>query len=294
MISVRRIGHATLTTPDLERGIDYYTAILGLRLLGRDRSRAIFATETGMEAIELVEGDETGLARVSFQLEPGADLEAVARTLSGHGVRAERRRDISPGIGEALSFMDPKGTSIDLFADYRFADDDSSMHTLSLLKFGHVAYRVRNVAETVSFYTDVLGFRVSDWRADNFAFLRCGVDHHTVNFVADDKPQLHHIAFEVRDWSEIQKACDFLGKRDIHLVWGPGRHNMGHNIAIYHMNPDNVRVELYCEMDQMKDEALGYFDPRPWHRDRPQRPKIWDRGTLRNYWGFGSDPNLYK
>ena len=43
-------------------------------------------------------------------------------------------------------------------------------------------------------------------------------------------------------------------------------------------------------MDQMKDEALGYFDPRPWHQDRPQRPKVWPRGTLRNYWGFGSEP----
>ena len=41
-------------------------------------------------------------------------------------------------------------------------------------------------------------------------------------------------------------------------------------------------------MDQMKDEALGYFDPRPWHQDRPQYPKIWPKDTLRNYWGFGS------
>ena len=35
---------------------------------------------------------------------------------------------------------------------------------------------------------------------------------------------------------------------------------------------DKVRVEFFCEMDQMKDEKLGYFDPRPWHQDRPQRP----------------------
>ncbi|MGH6741512.1 MAG: VOC family protein, partial [Bradyrhizobium sp.] len=138
------------------------------------------------------------------------------------------------------------------------------------------------------FYTDVLGFRVSDWNGDYFAFLRCSVDHHSVNVVYDAKPQLHHIAFEVRDWSELHRASDFLASRDIHLVWGPGRHIIGHNIAAYHRNSDNVRVELYCEMDQMKDEALGFFDPRPWHQDRPQFPKVWPKGTLRNYWGFGS------
>jgi hypothetical protein len=36
-------------------------------------------------------------------------------------------------------------------------------------------------------------------------------------------------------------------------------------------------VELYAELDQIKSEALGYFDPRPWHVDRPQRPKAWKR-----------------
>jgi hypothetical protein len=110
-----------------------------------------------------------------------------------------------------------------------------------------------------------------------------------VNFVYDAQPQLHHIAFEVKDWAEIQRAAEILARHDIRLVWGPGRHIIGHNVAIYHRNADKVRVEFFCEMDQMKDEALGYFDPRPWHQDRPQRPKVWPEDTLRNYWGFGSE-----
>ena len=34
-------------------------------------------------------------------------------------------------------------------------------------------------------------------------------------------------------------------------------------------------VEFFAELDQMLDEELGFFDPRPWHEDRPQRPKVW-------------------
>jgi len=147
---------------------------------------------------------------------------------------------------------------------------------------------VNDVQKTVKFYTEVLGFRVSDWHGDYFAFLRCGTDHHTVNFVYNEKPQLHHIAFEVRDWSELHRAADFLASKGVHLVWGPQRHIIGHNIAAYHRDPDYIRVELYCEMDQMSNEALGYFDPRPWHQDRPQVPKVWPDDTLRSYWGFGS------
>ena len=140
-----------------------------------------------------------------------------------------------------------------------FAKDDGRTAGIMPLKLGHVAYRVDDVQKIVKFYCDVLGFRVSDWRADDFAFLRCNSDHHTVNFVYDAEPQLHHIAFEVKDWAEIQRAAETLAKHDIHLVWGPGRHIIGHNIAIYHRNADKVRVEFFCEMDQMRDEVARLF-----------------------------------
>jgi catechol 2,3-dioxygenase-like lactoylglutathione lyase family enzyme len=290
MIEVRRLGHATLTTPDLGRQVAYYTDIAGLAVVDRNAERALLASKQGLEAIALEPGPANVLSRLAFQVAPGSDLAALARALSSQGISAERRRSITPGIDDAIVFKDPKGTLIEVFSEYRFAKEDRSPSGITPIKLGHVAYRVPDVQGVVKFYTDVLGFRVSDWRDDTFAFLRCGPDHHTVNFVHDEVPQLHHIAFEVKDWAEIQRACEWLARNDIHLVWGPGRHIIGHNIAIYHRNPDKVRVELFCEMDQMKDEALGYFDPRPWHQDRPQRPKVWGPDTLRNYWGFGSEP----
>jgi catechol-2,3-dioxygenase len=289
MIAVRRLGHATLTTPDIERQVAYYTEVVGLTLIAREDKRAVLATRQGLEAIALEPGAPNALARLAFQVAPGSDLGEVEHALAQHGLATERRLDVTPGIAEAVMFKDPKGTLVELFADYAFAQEDRSLMGVMPIKLGHVAYRVDDVQKVVKFYTDVLGFRVSDWRDDTFAFLRCAVDHHTVNFVQDEEPQLHHIAFEVKDWAEIQRASEWLAKNDIHLVWGPGRHIIGHNIAIYHRNADKVRVEFFCEMDQMKDETLGYFDPRPWHQDFPQRPKVWGPETLRNYWGFGSE-----
>jgi catechol 2,3-dioxygenase-like lactoylglutathione lyase family enzyme len=292
MIQVRRLGHATLTTPDLDRQIAYYSEVVGLALIERNDRHAVLATKEGLEAFALERGAPNALSALAFQVAPESDLAAVARALADEGIGSERRNGISPGIGDALVFTDPKGTEVALFAEYAFAPDDGRHIGVMPLKLGHVAYRVNDVAKVVSFYTAVLGFRVSDWQADFFAFLRCGPDHHTVNFVFDETPQLHHIAFEVKDWAEILRACEWLARNDIRLVWGPGRHIIGHNIAIYHRNAARVRVEFFCEMDQMKDEALGYFDPRPWHQDRPQRPKVWPRETLRNYWGFGSTRNI--
>ena len=289
MVKVRRLGHATLSTPDIERQIDYYSRVLGLMVIDRGKDRAFLASRQGLEAIELIRGEPGQLKRISFQIAPGTDLGDVVKDLQKQGIKCERRQGISPGITHAVTFEDPKGTPVDLFAEYKFAKEDRSHAIFNILKLGHVAYRVLDVQAVVKFYTDILGFRVSDWRGDYFVFMRCNTDHHTVNFIIDPKPQLHHIAFEVVDWSEIHKAVDYLAANKIHLVWGPGRHVIGHNVATYHRNSDNVRVEIFTEMDQMKDEALGYFDPRPWHQEFPLYPKQHGNETLRNYWGYGSE-----
>jgi hypothetical protein len=68
-------------------------------------------------------------------------------------------------------------------------------------------------------------------------------------------------------------------------AWGPIRHIIGHNIAIYHNNPNGVVIEFFCDMDQIFDEELGFFEPRPWQQDRPQRPKVWSSNTPSNWWG---------
>ena len=288
MIQVRRLGHATLTTPDLDRAIEYYNEVIGLNVVARDRNSAVLATKVGLEAIALERGDQAELKRLSFQVAPGTDLKDCIKALSAHGITAEMRSEISPGVKQAIHFRDNKGTEIDVYADYEFAQDKEKPIGIMPLKLGHVAYRCTDIKPVMQFYMEVLGFRLSDIRGDFFCFLRCNSDHHAINFVNDPKPQLHHIAFEVKDWPEIHRACDYLAKNKLLLVWGPGRHIIGHNIAAYHRNHDNVRVELYTEMDQMKDETLGYFDPRPWHQELPLRPKQHGPETLRNYWGFGS------
>ena len=74
MLQVKRIGHATLTTPDLARQLDYYTRVVGLSLVAKEKNRAVLATKVGQEAIVLEHGDRPAGVRLSFQVAPGSDL----------------------------------------------------------------------------------------------------------------------------------------------------------------------------------------------------------------------------
>jgi catechol 2,3-dioxygenase-like lactoylglutathione lyase family enzyme len=285
MITPRRVGHATFETPDLDKALAYYTEVNGLVLSSRDKDRAYLASKTGLLTLALEKGRDEGLRRISFEVSPKADVADMAKKLSADGIKSELRSDPVPGIGKVLAFNDPKGTTIELFQEWKYLGAHHQCFGAGPLKLGHIAYVVEDPQAMADFYCRVLGFRVSDWIEDFFVFLRCNPDHHTVNFIRGTKPKMHHIAFEMKDFAHMQHACELLGVRKIPINWGPVRHGPGHNVAIYHRNADDQNVEFYIELDQMKDEELGYFDPRPWHHDTPQRPKVWDRKTAPNLWG---------
>jgi catechol 2,3-dioxygenase-like lactoylglutathione lyase family enzyme len=275
VIKALRIGHVTLETPDIDRQIDYFTGIVGLVLAAREKDRAFLASKLGPVSVQLEHADVPRCARLSFEVAPNTDLAAAEKFLAGEGIKSERRNDANPGVRTILTFDDPNGVAIDLFQQWTPLGLDQEARGVGALKLGHVAHVVDDPRRLTDFYCRILGFRVSDWIDDWFVFLRCGPDHHTVNFLTGQNRQMHHMAFELRDWAHLQQACDLLGRKRIPIIWGPGRHTAGHNLFTYHRNPDDQIVELFGELDRMTDETLGYFEPRPWHRDHPQRPKVW-------------------
>jgi len=294
MIKASRIGHATFETPDLDRAIAYYTEVNGLVLNAKDRSHAFLASKTGLLTIALERGGAANLKRIAFELSPRTDfVEAIAQ-LATFGVKCEMRSDAVPSIARTLTFDDPAGTKIELFSEWNYLGSHHQVLGAGPLKLGHVARIVDDPKAMVEFYCRVLGFRVSDWIEDYFVFLRCNPDHHTINFIRGSKPSMHHLAFEMKDFAHIQDACELLALRKMPINWGPVRHGPGHNVAIYHRNADDQNVEFYIELDQMKDEDLGYFDPRPWHHDTPQRPKVWDRKSSPNLWGPPPTPDFLR
>jgi catechol 2,3-dioxygenase-like lactoylglutathione lyase family enzyme len=293
MIRVQRIGHATCTTPDLERQAAYYTDVVGFAATERSRDRVILATRLGHEVLVLERGSEARCARLSFEIAPGSLADAGPQ-LARLGIAAERRSGITPAIEDAIVFTDMKGTEVELFADARPPKAIAPTQGIAPMKLGHVAFIVPDAKAVTDFYVEHLGFRVSDWMEDFFSFLRCNTDHHAANFRTGAKIFMHHIAFELKDWAHLGVACETLGLHKRPILWGPLRHGIGHNIAIYHRDPDDHIVEFYTEMDQMKNEELGYFDPRPWHEDRPQRPKVWTRDAGAMVWGTPPAPDYLR
>ncbi|MEA2936771.1 MAG: hypothetical protein QOC56_275 [Alphaproteobacteria bacterium] len=289
MIQARRITHATFETPDLEQQIEHFATVTGLAVAARAKDRALLSSKLGQLVVQLVRGDKARCARLAFQVAKDSDFGAMARWLTSQGINSEIRSDDLPGTPKLLAFEDIKGTTIELVTAWDYVTPNQSVLGVGPIKLGHVAFLVPDPQAVADFYQRILGFRVSDWIEDVFVFLRCNPDHNTVNFLKGKRANMHHIAFQLRDFSHLENGCDVLLQNRIPIIWGPLRHGPGHNVSIYHRSPDQHVIEFFAELDQMLDEDLGHFDPRPWHEDRPQKPKVWTRGDRANA-GWGPPP----
>jgi catechol 2,3-dioxygenase-like lactoylglutathione lyase family enzyme len=286
MIKVKRLRHVSFASPNIEAQLDYYQSIIGLAVIGRDDRRIILGTDSDELTLVLEHGAASRLTAIAYEVAPGLDLSDLQKSLASLDIKSEVRSDTAPGIPKTLVFNDPDGLQIELFSRWDFCKPVESVRGLAVAKLGHVALYTPDPERAAKFFGDVLGFRVSDRIEENFVFLRCGPEHHAMNFARGTEARIHHLAFELRDASHMHQACDLLGRNKFQILWGPVRHGPGHNVAVYHHNPDRYLIELYYSMDLMLDEELGYFEPRPWHRDRPQRPKTWV-GLPRDVWGVG-------
>jgi catechol 2,3-dioxygenase-like lactoylglutathione lyase family enzyme len=164
-----------------------------------------------------------------------------------------------------------------------------------IVKLGHVVLNCSDMERSVKFYTEILGFEISDIYPDEMVpggmvFMRFNEDHHGVALVgsmkvASPNVELNHMAFEVATLDEVILARNHLRKHGVTIDF-EGRRRAGVQIAVEFRDPDGHRLEIYWGLDRVK--ADGYIRPSSeWKLARSLRQAIADpvRGqdtTLKN------------
>jgi catechol 2,3-dioxygenase len=131
-------------------------------------------------------------------------------------------------------------------------------------KLGHVVLQVSDLEKSTKFYTEILGFKISDVYPEEMmpggmVFLRCHTDHHCLALVgagAGDASnrELHHIAFEVATLAEVVHARERLRAHAVKIDFD-GRRRAGCQIAVEFRDPDNHSIEIYWGVDQVGSDG---------------------------------------
>ncbi len=127
------------------------------------------------------------------------------------------------------------------------------------LTFSHAELRVRDLADMEAFFTDVLGFVVTD-RGETMVFLSGDArEHHQIvlsqaNDADRGVGRLDHLALRTSDLEALRRVYDRL-RAAPDAAPEPVSH--GTTWSVYFRDPEGNRFELFCET--------------PWHVDQPVR-----------------------
>jgi catechol 2,3-dioxygenase-like lactoylglutathione lyase family enzyme len=122
-------------------------------------------------------------------------------------------------------------------------------------RLGHALLGTPDLEASIQFYTDVLGFKLSDSVPGLIAFLRCSTDHHNLGLMQAPVSFLHHTSWQVDDVDAIgQGAQNLLAYDAESSVWGLGRHFLGSNLFWYFRDPAGNYAEYYADLDQIVDD----------------------------------------
>ena len=170
-------------------------------------------------------------------------------------------------------------------------------------RLGHFGFNVRDIKACARFYTDLLGFSISDpldfgrriedeqvrkgFDSTVGYFMRHGSDHHS--FVVFPKPVLDHmrgpspnpdvtinqITWQVGSLREVTSADEWLRGLD-NPIRRSGRDTPGSNWHVYPLDPDQHINELYYGIEQIGWD--GYSKPDVFHKrgfqETPDLPQI--------------------
>lgn len=133
-------------------------------------------------------------------------------------------------------------------------------------QLGHIVYWSPDAARSMAFYTDRLGFRVTDSYTQNagiFARAAAHPDHHSLFFITNPQvpPGFQHVEFTFGDFQEVMIGGHKLSKAGYETLMGPGRFELGSNWYWYFFTPMGGAFELGADIDQIDDEwQAGVFE----------------------------------
>ncbi len=283
MINVKDVAYVRYSAPDLDSMQDFLLDF-GLQPAARTETRLYMRGAGPSPFIHVTELGEVKSLGLGLLAAGEDDLHKLAAEF-GTTVTASPE----PGGGKLVTIRDVEGYQVDVVHGMTPAEPLSVRRPIQLnsfdepvrfgrtkalppgpskvMRLGHVVLKGPNFGAQLDFYSNVLGFRVSDsYYAQSeeqmiAAFMHCGLgkdysDHHSVALIADPRVVIEHSAYEVIDWDDLIIGNAHLEAKGRKHSWGIGRHIYGRQIFDYWRDPFGNKLEHETDGDLVNEDYV--------------------------------------
>ena len=289
MLNIRDINHVVYRHPDLAV-IERFLTDFGLVVVQQTAQRLYLRGACALPYVYVAEqSDQAGFGAIAFAVEGLDDLHQATQLPGASGIHALD----GPGGGQCVALHDPSGRRIELVhgiapvgslkvraaltlnsaeQKQRFGNvQRPNKGAAQVLRLGHAAIGVQDMAANLAWYTQMLGMLPSDLiveepRRDcpSAAFLRLNrgdawTDHHTIALFQAEKDFVHHVSYEVQDFDAQCLGNAWMTQQGWSPFWGVGRHVLGSQIFDYWTDPSGNLIEHFTDGDLFNQDSPAGF-----------------------------------
>jgi len=251
------LGYFGVRARNLDDWSSFGQKFLGLQLIDRSRKTLTFRMDDRRQRIVVHEDDVNEGNRAAFmgwEVAGATALDRLAATLETAGVsveRASRATAEERRVKDLIAFDDPVGNRLEAFYGAELATEAftpgraiSGFRT-GPLGMGHVVLNVENIDRLLPFYTQTLGFHLSDFTLRPFKayFLHLNPRHHSFAMVETGTSSIHHLMMELYMLDDVGQAYDLAQGEEGRIATTLGRHSNDFMTSFYANSPSGFFVE---------------------------------------------------
>ena len=278
---IAQLGAITLGTPDLEKSLGFFRDLLGMEVVYETSDVAYLRgyMELVHHSLVLRRSESAIVDSYSFRVKRPEDVELFYNELQAQDIEAlELPAGHEVGRGTAVRFIWPgAGHPLELYYDIEkpqspeelrshLPSNSSKRRGLGVRRIDHLNVQTApgNMNAAEAWIRETLGFKrrefinIPENNTLIASWMSVTPQVHDLALVAnpfEKSAQLHHVAFNLENFSDLMTAADILKDHDVQFDVGPGKHGVGQALYLYLRDPGSGhRIELY---------AGGYliFDP---------------------------------
>ena len=251
------LGYFGVRARSLDDWSSFGEKFLGLQLIDRTRRTLTFRMDDRRQRIVVHQDDVNDGSRAAFMGWEVADaraLDELAARLEAARVKVERAPRATAEerrVRDLIAFEDPVGNRLEAFHGAEVAPDQfrpgraiSGFRT-GPLGMGHVVLNVESIDRLLPFYTETLGFQLSDFTLRPFKayFFHLNPRHHSFAMVETGKSSIHHLMMEVYMLDDVGQAYDLAQGEEGRIATTLGRHSNDFMTSFYANSPSGFFVE---------------------------------------------------
>ena len=259
---VAKLGYVAFGVPRLQEAVDFYRRAVRLTVSEQQNGTAFLTGDSSHHWIRLDENAPLGALRIGFEVVSEEALANVKDALTDRGISVKENVSTlaADRIENSFRFTDPGGLEVELYTTMAELGAEPANNGINFKKFLHAVWVEPDVNVAHEFFSNVLGYRTSDWIERRVVFMHCAdAYHHGIAIFGGNESSnwsFDHLCILVESLDDVMRYRENAKRIGVTVASDIRKHAPSGSTSVYLKDPIlGHRVEYCVDHKQYDDKT---------------------------------------